>query len=277
MCTYVLVWHHRRVETPLSLSYHQIWKWKYSSVITHTIKEDECFAYRTLLITPQVKFSQSLPSKCCILASTGILCWKFVPTKLLGMQRTLHIEKYDSYPYLAESMRSHHELLWQPARQQYSQNHWFKLQTANFNLFWSQAAILDSHVHEVRQSSISLCINVFGVLSEFISTVCCIATNNYACPSRLFINLVCSRWTLQSSHWLIYQKETYGWTLDFRILANCFTEKIPSFRTSRFKAWTSHGKSKKVIFKTECSLDQMSKPTPIDTLFLLILYLLMYN
>ena len=126
------------------------------------------------------------------------------------MQQTLHIEKYDSYPYLAESMRSHHELLWQPARQQYSQNHWFKLRTANFILFWSQAAILDSHVHEVRQSSISLCINVFGVLSEFITTVCCIATNNYACPSRLFINLVCSRKAGHTFVWLNFRFSYLG-------------------------------------------------------------------
>ena len=39
VCVYLLVWHHRRVETPLSLSYHQIWKWKCSSVITHTLKK----------------------------------------------------------------------------------------------------------------------------------------------------------------------------------------------------------------------------------------------
>ena len=56
-----------------------------------------------------------------------------------------------------------------------------------------QVVILHSHVHEVGQSSISPCINVFGMLSEFVSTVYCIATNNYASPSGHIKNLRYSR------------------------------------------------------------------------------------
>ena len=140
-----------------------------------------------------VNFSQSLPSTCCILAS-----------KLFGNAVNSAHWKYDSHPYLAESIWSRVLLEIDLTMSCYGSlldncipktiDLSYELLTSTFSdTVITQAAILHSQVHEVRQSSISLCINVFGMLSEFISTVCCIATNNYACPSRLFTNLKYSR------------------------------------------------------------------------------------